>query len=303
MTNPITGLKLVIEQPESTPVPAPLWKDFRQADKSPLRARTFNPAHIKMNERVRKRILFVDKDEALRLFCSEVLTGAGYSVEVASSGAEAYVKLRKTSFDLVITDVLMPGLDGIGLYLNTLKIYADMKERFLFMTEEPCGDFEPQGASDGMSGKYLIKPFDIRELLKKVEGITGEDLTEFLLRFRNLGENRRQERRWCWAEDCVVAEEGPYNLKPFAATTDISRHGLRVRYMGRPMRPEGMVRVSVKYLEVKSSAKVVWSKPINDREASSGLSLSEPVPSASLANVMQGKKTFVPPVVSKKPVK
>lgn len=255
-----------------------------------------------MNERARKRILFVDKDETLRLFCSEVLTGAGYSVEVASSGAEAYVKLRKTSFDLVITDVLMPGLDGIGLYLNTLKIYADMKEKFLFITEEPCGDFESQGGRDGMNGKYLIKPFDIKELLKKVEGITGEDLTEFLLRFRDLGENRRQERRFCWAEDCVVAEEDPFNPKPFAATTDISRHGLRVRYMGRPMRPEGMVRVSVKYLEVKSSAKVVWSKPINDKEASSGLRLSEPVPSSSLVNVMQGKKTFVPPVISKKPM-
>jgi len=252
-----------------------------------------------MEERRKMRILFVDSDEDLRSFCSEVLTGAGYSVELASSGTEAYWKLKETSFDLVITDIKLKGMDGLGLYLDTLKIYSHMREKFLFMTEDSCSDFESQSVITRLNEKYLLKPFDIKELLKKVEALTGANLSAFFAMYRGLDENRRMERRLCWAEDCKVFEDGSEVPRPFTQTADISKHGIRIRYMGTPLRQEDTVYISVKWLSVESRALVVWSREINDLEAASGLKLFDPVTAASLSKVLQNRKTFIPPLVSR----
>ncbi|WKZ33216.1 MAG: response regulator [Thermodesulfobacteriota bacterium] len=247
----------------------------------------------------KKKILFVDDDEKLRSFCSEVLMGAGYNVEVASSGTEAYGKLRESRFDLVITGMRIPGLDGMGLYLSTLKVYSHMKERFLFMTEDTCADFESQEVITRQNEKYIIKPFDIKELLKKVESLTGANLSAFFARYRDLSENRREERRLCWAEDCKVFEDGTSASRPFTQTTDISRHGMRIRYMGSPIKEDSTVRVILKHLDVRSTGRIVWSSALNGIEAASGLSLSEPIPATAISIVLRGRKAFIPPLVSR----
>lgn len=252
-----------------------------------------------MDEQERKKILFVDDDEKLRSFCSEVLTGAGYNVEVASSGTEAYGKLRESRFDLVITGMRIPGLDGMGLYLSTLKVYSHMKERFLFMTEDTCADFESQEVITRQNERYLIKPFDIKELLKKVEGLTGANLSAFFAKYRDLNENRREERRFCWAEDCKVFEDGSLSPRPFTQTTDVSRHGMRLRYMGSPIRTASTMEVVLKHLDFRSTGRIVWSREISGMEAASGLSLLDPVPAAALSIILRGRKSFIPPLVSR----
>lgn len=252
-----------------------------------------------MVERRKMRILFVDSDEDLKSFCSEVLTGAGYNVELASSGIEAYWKLKEASFDLVITDIKLKGMDGLGLYLDTLKIYSHMKEKFLFMTEDSCSDFEDQAVITRLNEKYLLKPFDVKELLKKVEALTGANLSAFFAKYRGLDENRRLDGRFCWAEDCKVFEEGSDVPRPFTQTADISKHGVKIRYMGTPLRAEDTVYLSVKWLDIESRALVVWSRDIDEVEAVSGLRLFEPVTAASLSKVLQDRKNFIPPLVSR----
>lgn len=252
-----------------------------------------------MEQRRKMRILFVDSDEDLRSICSEVLTGAGYNVELASSGTEAYWKLKEASFDLVITDIKLKGMDGLGLYLDTLKIYSHMREKFLFMTEDSCSDFESQAVITRLNEKYLLKPFDIKELLKKVAALTGANLSAFFAKYRGLDENRRMERRFCWAEDCKVFEDGSEVPRPFTQTADISKHGVSIRYMGTPLRAADTVYILVKWLCVESRALVVWSREINELEAASGLKLFEPVTAASLSKVLQDRKTFIPPLVSR----
>ncbi len=252
-----------------------------------------------MDERRKMRILFVDSDEELRSFCREVLTGAGYSVELASNGTEAYHKLKDSSFDLVITDIKLKGMDGLGLYLDTLKIYAHMREKFLFMTEDSCSDFESRAVITRQSEKYLLKPFDIKELLKKVEALTGANLSAFFAKYRGPDENRRAERRFCWAEDCKVFEDGSEGPRPFTQTADISKHGVRIRYIGTPLRAEDTVHLIVKWLSIASNALVVWSSDIDGREAASGLRLFEPVTAASLSKLLQDRESFIPPLVSR----
>jgi len=69
--------------------------------------------------------------------------------------------------------------------------------------------------------------------------------------------------------------------------------------MGTPLRQEDTVYISVKWLSVESRALVVWSREINDLEAASGLKLFDPVTAASLSKVLQNRKTFIPPLVSR----
>lgn len=239
-----------------------------------------------------KRILLVDDDEGLKRFCSEVLTVAGYNVELASDGVEAYGKLQEASFDLVITGIRLRGLDGIGLYLDTLKIYSNMREKFLFMEDETCAQDE-----HAQDEKYLVKPFNVGELLKKVESLTGVNLTAFLMKYRNIGENRRSGRRFCWTEDMRLTEKG-HASRPFAQTVDASQYGLRIRYIGSPLEPECVVQVEVRCIRVSTKALIVWSKALDERESASGLRLAEPVPASSLRALTQSRRPFIPPLVS-----
>lgn len=246
-----------------------------------------------MAGQLKKNILLVDEDEGLKRFCSEVLTGAGYNVELASTGDEAYDKLQETPFDLVITGISLPGLDGIGLYLDTLKIYSNMREKFLFIEEETCG-----GEQHSEEDKYIIKPFNVRELLRKVESLTGVNLTAFLMKYRNLGENRRGDRRFCWTEDIRLTEDSRVS-RPFSHTVDVSQRGIRIRYMGSPLQEDCVVRIEIKCIRVVGNARIVWSRILNEREAQSGLKLYEPVPASSLRLVAtQSKRSFIPPLVS-----
>lgn len=59
------------------------------------------------------RVLVVDDETSVRTLLSEVLQGQGYEVVVASSGEEAVELARKSSFEIVITDMKMPGISGV----------------------------------------------------------------------------------------------------------------------------------------------------------------------------------------------
>lgn len=89
---------------------------------------------------------------------------AGYEVTVAINGRDALNKLDSSTYDLVITDINMPHLDGIGLYKLALK-HSYLKNRFLFIT----GDYEPESwVFNNMDLNFLRKPFRAEQLFSKV---------------------------------------------------------------------------------------------------------------------------------------
>ncbi|MCD4482870.1 response regulator [Chromobacterium vaccinii] len=114
-----------------------------------------------------KSILIVDDAASIRATVSIALKGAGYEVIEACDGNDALAKLNGIRVNLVISDVNMPGMDGITL-LKRLKEGA--ATRFLpviMLTTEGSDDKKMQGKEAGAKA-WIVKPFDPAKLLDAV---------------------------------------------------------------------------------------------------------------------------------------
>ncbi|MBX9296006.1 response regulator [Chromobacterium piscinae] len=114
-----------------------------------------------------KSILIVDDAASIRATVSIALKGAGYEVIEACDGNDALAKLNGVRVNLVISDVNMPGMDGITL-LKRLKEGA--ATRFLpviMLTTEGSEDKKMQGKEAGAKA-WIVKPFDPAKLLDAV---------------------------------------------------------------------------------------------------------------------------------------
>ncbi len=114
-----------------------------------------------------KNILVVDDEPVIREVVNVILTGKGYDVDLASNGDEAIEVSGKKSFDLVISDVLMPGMNGMTFYDKAVEAKPSLKGHFIFLTGAPMEDtvaFFKKNDCD-----YLCKPFTPKELLDKIE--------------------------------------------------------------------------------------------------------------------------------------
>ncbi|MFZ5810574.1 MAG: sigma-54-dependent transcriptional regulator [Thermodesulfobacteriota bacterium] len=115
-----------------------------------------------------KNVLVVDDDPHILEVLDARLASAGYLVSRASSGEEALERLKAGPVDLVISDVRMPGMDGMRLLENVERLHPGLPIILLTAHGSISGAVEAMkhGAVD-----YLTKPFDGRELLSKVAGI------------------------------------------------------------------------------------------------------------------------------------
>ena len=113
-------------------------------------------------------ILVVDDDPEVRELVSQTLQLAGHHVETADDGEAALAALERRAFDLVVSDIQMPRLDGIGLYREAVRRDARLTRRFIFVT----GSALTQEAQDfaRMTGLPLLpKPFSIDALRRLVQ--------------------------------------------------------------------------------------------------------------------------------------
>lgn len=115
-----------------------------------------------------KKILIIDDDPLVLRSIQNLLTRAQYAVECAKNAEEALAKLRDNSFNLVISDIRMPKEDGISLMKSIKEKDAKFNIPFIFITgyasEDAPIDAIKLGAKD-----YILKPFDLDELLKSVK--------------------------------------------------------------------------------------------------------------------------------------
>jgi len=119
-----------------------------------------------------KRILVVDDDEASRVLYAESLILAGYAVDSAGNGIEAIERMKGAEYDLIITDIYMPWLDGIELYRRVVEGRPEMRERFFFITGRASTD--EVALLKKMRKCYLLKPFKIAEFIERVESQVGK---------------------------------------------------------------------------------------------------------------------------------
>ena len=126
----------------------------RQSEPSPVAAPEPAPAPSEG-----ERVLVVDDELPIRALTSEILSHAGYLVTTAASGDEALHRLEVATYDLVVADMRMPGMDGALLYEQICDRWPFMEGRIVFIT----GDVEGERTSRRLARgdvRYLEKPFD-----------------------------------------------------------------------------------------------------------------------------------------------
>jgi DNA-binding NtrC family response regulator len=119
------------------------------------------------------RILIVDDNRDVRSIVEEYLGGNGHSVEGASDGKDALDKCAKDSYDLIITDLNMPGLTGIEL-IKDLRKQNDMTE-FVIITGYASLDTAVEAIKVG-AFDYIVKPFRMEELDVVVKNVKDKIL-------------------------------------------------------------------------------------------------------------------------------
>jgi DNA-binding NarL/FixJ family response regulator len=115
-----------------------------------------------------KRILIVDDDMTLRMALIRYLEKRGYMVQDAGSGTEAMEAFENDPPDLVVSDVMMPEMDGFEFCRRLRSTRSGQLVPFIFLSSKREVDDRVQGHSIG-ADDYLIKPFEPRELLAKIE--------------------------------------------------------------------------------------------------------------------------------------
>lgn len=111
-------------------------------------------------------ILLAEDDETLRRFLAAALERAGHAVTVCGDGAEAFERLCARPCDLLLSDIVMPGLDGIELAKRAADLYPNMK--IMFITGFAAVALHPASETPKQA-KVLSKPFHLREIVHEVE--------------------------------------------------------------------------------------------------------------------------------------
>jgi two-component system cell cycle response regulator CpdR len=113
-----------------------------------------------------KKILLAEDDNDMRRFLEKALGKAGYDVVAFDNGASAYDRLREEPFSLLLTDIVMPEMDGIELARRATEIDPDLK--VMFITGFAAVALNPDSNAP-KDAKVLSKPFHLRDLVNEVE--------------------------------------------------------------------------------------------------------------------------------------
>src|SRR6187431_3458645 len=117
------------------------------------------------NARCVQRILLAEDDEDMRRFLVRALTKAGYEVVSFGNGLEAYERLKEEPFTLLLTDIVMPEMDGIELARRASELDPDIK--IMFITGFAAVALNSDSAAP-KNAKVLSKPVHLRELVSEV---------------------------------------------------------------------------------------------------------------------------------------
>ena len=119
-----------------------------------------------------KKILAVDDSASMRQMVGFTLKTAGFDVTEACDGSEALKVAQVSEFDLVISDVNMPIMDGLTLIRNLRTLPTYKFTPLLMLTTESGMDKKQEGRSAGATG-WIVKPFNPEQLLATVRKVLG----------------------------------------------------------------------------------------------------------------------------------
>jgi two-component system chemotaxis response regulator CheY len=117
-------------------------------------------------------ILTVDDSASIRLTTRVALSNAGYTVTEAVDGKDGLAKLNGGQFDIIVTDLNMPNMDGLTMIRELRKLPAHTGVPVIFLTTESDAEIKQQAKAAGATG-WLTKPFDPESLVKIVRKVLG----------------------------------------------------------------------------------------------------------------------------------
>ncbi len=117
-------------------------------------------------------ILTVDDSASIRMTTKIALTNAGYQVTEAVDGADGLAKAKGASFDLIVTDLNMPNMNGFEMIEALRQSPAHTGIPIIFLTTESDADMKARAKAAGATG-WITKPFDPESLVKIARKVLG----------------------------------------------------------------------------------------------------------------------------------
>ena len=118
-----------------------------------------------MTTNIPPRILLAEDEEAMRTYLERALTNAGYEVKSVDRGTEAVPLLENEDFDLLLSDIVMPEMDGIELAQRCSEVSP--RTKVMFITGFAAVSL--RASREQPQAKVLSKPFHLRDLVLEVE--------------------------------------------------------------------------------------------------------------------------------------
>ncbi|MBK9209505.1 MAG: response regulator [Anaerolineales bacterium] len=122
-------------------------------------------------------ILVIDDEPAIRMGLAATLARRGYSVVTAMNGDDGYIKAKQAQPDLIISDVMMPALDGFEMKQQMSEDPQLALVPFIFLTARAASEDRVSGIRNG-ADDYVTKPFVTEELIARIEAVLRRVKTE-----------------------------------------------------------------------------------------------------------------------------
>ena len=129
-----------------------------------------------MTDTLQPRILLAEDDDAMRTYLERALVNAGYTVDSVDRGTAALPLLGERHYDLLLSDIVMPEMDGIELAQRCNEISADTKVMFI----TGFAAVTLKASRDQPQARVLSKPFHLKDLVLEVERVLDDRISASL---------------------------------------------------------------------------------------------------------------------------
>ncbi len=119
------------------------------------------------------RILVIDDDELVLISMEELLKASGFDVVMAHNGQEGLTLAEQSTFDIVVTDMIMPGISGLDVVRSLRKMEKYQSTPIVMLTAKSESKDRENGKEAGVD-EFLGKPMDPFKLLEIIKEISGK---------------------------------------------------------------------------------------------------------------------------------
>ncbi len=153
----------------SIELPVVCIDDQRSSDTIDLYAQQTSSEPIAMEQLQSMNVLLAEDDEISRMIALNSLTEAGLQVDTAAHGLQAWEMIQANDYDLLLTDIRMPGIDGIELtrHVRAREVHAEHRTRIIGLSAHAIEAIAQECLAEGMDD-FIAKPIDPDHLLRRL---------------------------------------------------------------------------------------------------------------------------------------